>query len=1150
MSSNPQRVQAVFLSAVEKPPNQCAEHLLRECSGDIELRQRVEALLQSHDEPESFLESPLAGLTPDQPDFDPMITEKPGTIIGPYKLLQQIGEGGFGVVFLAEQQQPVRRRVALKVIKPGMNTREVIARFEAERQALALMEHPNIAKVLDAGTTASGLPYFVMELVPGVAITEYCDQLNLPARERLDLFVAVCLAIQHAHQKGIIHRDIKSTNVLVAIHDGQPAPKIIDFGVAKAIDQRLTEQTLVTAFAQMVGTPLYMSPEQAELSPLGVDTRTDIYSLGVLLYELLTGVTPLDKDRLHSASYDELRRIMREEEPPWPSARLSTLQADLATTVADRRRTDPQKLRKLVRGELDWIVMKCLERDRSRRYPSASGLAEDVERYLHDEPVLARPASWVYRLSKFTRRNRALVTSMVLIVASLLVASIVSARFTIWAQQSELLAKTRLAEVLLERDQKEQAQQAIAQRLYVSQLSQAVTAWEAHDYGSLEHLLLSTSPTPKSTDLRGWEWYYLHEQFKKLFAETPQQPVQQAAWHPLLNQLAVVVPRGVEDSAIEVWVPGERRALRTVASFPGTPAMPITGLRWSAHGTRMAFATNEGRVVVLDATTGGTLFDQQAYEGTGHLRELHGFDLTPSGDLLATANFFGQIKTWDVPSNKLVDVLFDPEIKSLVRSVKFSPGGDQLAATLRFGRRAVWDLKTNAPPFHHKPLSDGAMGHLQWCADGSRFAATDTDIVAVYGRDTAEPVTWFSHRDVEDVCWINSNTLASAGTDQAIRVWDLDEKREVRSLLVHRAPVSLVAASHDGQFLASKGGKTLKIVRLAQELGYSHVLDPPERRSGAPNIVRWSRDGTQVAVAHQMRLGPQEFKSTVRVHDVKTSKTVALHKTGGHRMLTIDWSTDNRWLRAIDYGGHLHKLGVADGSFSDRVAGMDLNKDDSPLVVDIHLQAGLLTYSSGQVRVCDLETLEIKDLLETPLGWHPDIAWSPDGRRFAVAYGHTQGTFLLIYDVKNRRPVANRVIVDTWSPVLTWDSTSTLVAVGTLDGIIRVLDATSLEQRISLEGHQAVPQGIAWSPDGARIASCGNDGTVRIWEAVLGDQLAVFNLPDKPNVYSVDWSPDGRQLAAAADTGEVYVLDAGPSLPHAASPTQPPGRTTTTLELR
>src|SRR5262245_42014060 len=361
----------------------------------------------------------------------PRMTEVPGTIIGPYKLVEQLGEGGFGVVFLAEQERPVRRNMALKIIKPGMDTRQVIARFEAERQALAMMDHPNIAKVYDAGATENGRPYFVMDLVQGVPITDYCDQCNLTTRERLELFITVCQAVQHAHQKGIIHRDLKPTNVLVAMQDGNPSPKIIDFGVAKAVGQRLTEHTLTTAFAQMVGSPLYMSPEQAELSPLGVDTRSDIYSLGVMLYELLAGTTPFDKDRLHDASYDELRRIIREEEPPRPSTRISTLAADLATTVAERRRTDARRLCEQVRGELDWIVMKCLEKDRNRRYETPSSLARDIERYLHDEPVQACPPSAVYRLKKFVRRNKiaaAFVLLLVGAVAALAVSNIQTRR--------------------------------------------------------------------------------------------------------------------------------------------------------------------------------------------------------------------------------------------------------------------------------------------------------------------------------------------------------------------------------------------------------------------------------------------------------------------------------------------------------------------------------------------------------------------------------------------------------------------------------------------------------------------------------------------------------------------------------------------------
>src|SRR5882724_10722637 len=394
----------IFIAALQKEdPAECQAYLDEACARQPELRQQVEHLLRLHEGAGSFLEKPAAESATTRPfrDADEQASsqEAPGAIIGPYKHLEQIGEGGFGVDFLAEQQQPVRRKVALKIIKPGMDTRQVIARFEAERQALALMDYPHIAQIHDGGTTADGRPFFVMELVKGIPITDYCDQCSLTTRERLDLFLSVCQAGQHAHQKGVIHRDIKPSNVLVAIQDGRPIVKVIDFGVAKAINQRLSEHTLQTGFHQMIGTPLYMSPEQAEMSPLDVDTRADIYALGVLLYELLTGTTPFVKERLSKASYDEIRRIVRVEEPPRPSARLSTFQ-DKLTAVAAQRRTEPRQLLRTVRGELDWIVMKALEKDRNRRYETAGAFAADVQRYLKDEPVEACPPSAWYRFRK------------------------------------------------------------------------------------------------------------------------------------------------------------------------------------------------------------------------------------------------------------------------------------------------------------------------------------------------------------------------------------------------------------------------------------------------------------------------------------------------------------------------------------------------------------------------------------------------------------------------------------------------------------------------------------------------------------------------------------------------------------------------------
>jgi serine/threonine protein kinase len=492
--------ESVFWSALAiSSPEERARYLDQSCGNDQRLRNQIDELLAAYPKIESFLEPPVA--SPAATVDAVFASEQAGTVIGPYRLLEQIGEGGFGVVFMAEQTQPVRRKVALKLLKAGMDTRHVVARFEAERQALAIMDHPNIARVLDGGATASGRPYVVMELVKGVPITDYCDQNRLTPRQRLVLFLAVCQAVQHAHQKGIIHRDLKPSNVLVSRYDTTPVVKVIDFGVAKALGQELTDKTLFTGLAQMVGTPLYMSPEQAGMSDLDVDTRSDVYSLGVLLYELLTDTTPFTRERFKNAGYDEIRRIIREEEPPKPSTRLSNSTGTLLS-ISAQRQTQPAQLSKLVRGDLDWIVMKAMEKDRTRRYETATGFATDIQRYLADEPVEACRPTAGYRLQKFVRRNRGLVLAASLVILALVVGIVGTAWQAVRAEQGrraevQRAEGERLAKLDAETAREKEAEARAEAEKAAQQARDAEADYLAFSRFLVEDVLCAPRPQPQ-----------------------------------------------------------------------------------------------------------------------------------------------------------------------------------------------------------------------------------------------------------------------------------------------------------------------------------------------------------------------------------------------------------------------------------------------------------------------------------------------------------------------------------------------------------------------------------------------------------------------------------------------------------------------------
>ncbi len=1137
MTPDFQREEALFNAASELESAAArAAYLARECAGDDRLRKRIEEMLEFDAPAAEFFRAPQPGLQAHESVPQPTLPGPNTTgvgygkeTIGSYRLLEKLGEGGFGTVYVAEQTQPVRRRVALKVIKAGMDTREVIARFNTERQALALMDHPNIARVLDAGSTNADRPYFVMELVLGIRITEYCDQERLGIPQRLALFISVCRAVQHAHQKGVIHRDLKPSNILVVVQDGVPVPKVIDFGIAKATERGLTEGTVHTQLHQLIGTPAYMSPEQAELTGLNVDTRSDIYSLGVLLYELLTGFTPFQNEELIASGWDGMRRMIREKDPAPPSTRLSqslrTAESKtgnpISNSSASSRGLPVKEQIAQLKGDLDWIVMKCLEKDRNRRYETANGLAMDLQRHLQNEPVIAGPPGKAYLVQKFITRHRwpviAIATIAILILAGLIGTSLGMSRAKaarIQADQnaaraSDLAAAARTSEAAARlAEMTARAAQATALRqAYSASMLSASDALERGQIDTVRHYL-DIAPVA----LRGWEWRHLSSRLDLSI---------RVHNYPRPNTQLHVLPDG--------------------RSYYDVSALPIGGIRRWDMDTGQLLATLPTRRAYHGSwlVAGGKQLIAQTADDSpralevwdlerGLLLSSHPappvFDAAPDGSRVAGMEEHKLHITHTRSGLTRVSAAVP-----FANTLCFQPDGRRLAVSPSFGKVALVDTES-LQVLHTFEAHRNDVVAYAFTADG-RWLATGSMDNTIRITDVAAnppaPVTTLRGQSG----WIGSlrfspdgSLLVSTSQDRTLHLWDTRTGESRAVLQVEGA---------DPGFLPD--GRTL-IVGDAKGVRFSDIssLDAWGLRGHLGNVypVLLSPDGATIYSGGWD--GYVGHSGSLRFWDAATGDEIAATGAADEYVRAAALSADGSRL-AISVtlqNGSFSRIDIVDTATGTTVAsgaGTRVSKIDTLAFDPTAERLICLDPPHGVAHVVDARTGLVQQsprLLGSRGFFTSCVAWSPDGATVALC-GWTETTIDLFnaqsMELVRQWPHGHRGLLHS----IAFSPDSQRILTTSDDGIARVWDAVNGTLLHDLVGHAGRVLCAVYSPDGKRIATGGNDRDVRLWDSETFDPVARLG-GHQDYVFSLAWRADSQQLISGSGDNTVRIWDTQP----------------------